>query len=214
MRIAVIGATGMAGSMIVAEAVARGHHVDALSRSPRADSDDHRLTVHAIDVADVDALDPVFASVDAVVLAVRLAPGDEGRLTQLTCGVLDTAALYGTQVLIIGGAAPLRSPGNPSRLLIDDPRYVRDAWKSIAQASLDQFHACQAHPYGGWTYLSPSAVLEPGVRNGRYRRGLTTLLVDDNGDSRITAADLAIAVIDELESPGTDRHFTVASHAV
>lgn len=210
MRIAVIGATGMAGSAIVTEALTRGHHVTALSRRPTADPRDGRLTTQALDVADADALDQVLAATDAAVLTIRLAPGQESRLAPLTCGFLDAAARQGTRVLIVGGSAPLRSPTDPDRLVIDDPDYVPAAWKTIAQASLDQFRVCQEHSYNRWVYLSPSAVLEPGRRTGGYRRGTTRLLIEDNGASRITAADLAIAVIDELENPGEEQHFTVA----
>ena len=91
------------------------------------------------------------------------------------------------------------------------PDHVPAAWQSAARASLAQFRVCQAHLYDGWTYLSPPAVLEPGNRTGFYRRGTTTLLTDDNGDSRITTPDLATAVLDEHELPSAERHFTVAS---
>lgn len=210
MRIAVFGATGMAGSAIVTEALDRGHHVTALSRRPRADAGADRLTTLAMDVADTASLTAVLAAADAAVLTIRLAPGKESRLTPLTRGFLDAAERHGTRVLVVGGAAPLRSPNDPDRLLIEDSDYVPDAWKTIAQASLDQFISCQNHPFKRWAYLSPPAVLEPGERTGHYRRGTDTLLTDENGVSRIAAADLAIAVVDELESPGDDQHFTVA----
>lgn len=211
MRIAVLGATGMAGSAIVTEALARGHNVVAASRNPDTTRNESRLDACALDVADTDVLDPVLSGVDAAVLTIRLAPGDEHRLAPLTGGVLDAAARHGTRLLIVGGAAPLRSPNRPDRLLIDDPDHVPEAWKQVADASLEQYRACQSHAYDGWVYLSPPAVLEPTNRTGGYRRGTTTLLIDEHGASRIAAADLAIAVIDELENPGTDRHFTVAS---
>lgn len=211
MRIAVFGATGMAGSAIVSEALTRGHHVVAASRrSATATANEEQLTVRTVDVADPHAVDAVLAGVDAVVLTIRLAPGEEDRLAPLTRGVLDAAAHHGTRMLIVGGSAPLRSPNHPDRLLIDDPDLVPEAWKSIAQASLDQFHACQEHPYAGWVYLSPPAVFEPGDRTGSYQRGTTTLLTDANGASRITPPDFANAVLDELEHPGDDQHFTVA----
>lgn len=210
MRIAVFGATGMAGSAIVTEAIARGHHVTALSRNPHKTSDEPRLDVHAVDVAETDALDPILAETDAAVLTIRLAPGEEHRLAPLTRGVLDAAARQGTRVLIVGGSAPLRSPNHPDRLLVDDPDHVPEAWKQIAGASLEQFQTCRAHRHEGWVYLSPPAVLEPGERTGSYQRGTTTLITDEQGASRITAPDLAIAVLDELERPGADRHFTVA----
>lgn len=209
MKIAVFGATGMAGSAIVSEAVSRGHQVVAASRRP-ATANQESLTVRAADVADTETVDPVLIEADAAVLTVRLAPGEEERLAPLTRGFLDSAARNGTRVLVVGGSAPLRSPKHPERLLIDDPDHVPEAWKSIAQASLDQFHACQEHPYTGWVYLSPPAVFEPGERSGVYQRGTTTLVTDANGVSRITAPDFAIAVLDELENPRNEQHFTVA----
>lgn len=213
MRIAVFGATGMAGAAIVCEAVARGHQVIAASRRPSATaSHDDRLEVRAVDVADPEAVDPVLSEAEAVVLTIRLAPGEEHRLAALTRGVLDMAEHHCTRTLIVGGSAPLRSPSHPDRMLIDDPDHVPEAWRTIAQASLDQFDACQVHPYTGWVYLSPPAVFEPGERRGSYRRGTTTLLADANGVSRITAPDFAVAVLDELENPGDERHFTVAEH--
>jgi putative NADH-flavin reductase len=211
MRIAVLGATGMAGSAIVSEAIARGHQVIAASRRPSATgSHDDRLTVRAVDVADLGAVDPLLAGVDAAVLTIRLAPGEEQQLAALTRGVLDVAERHGTRALIVGGSAPLGSPSHPERLLIDDPERVPEAWKAIAKASLDQYHVCQEHSYPGWVYLSPPAVFKPGERSGSYLRGTTTLVTDANGVSRITAPDFAIAVLDELESPSAERHFTVA----
>ncbi|WP_326837311.1 NAD(P)H-binding protein [Amycolatopsis rhabdoformis] len=210
MRIAVFGATGLAGRAIVTEALARDHAVTALSRRADAAASSERLTVHALDVAEESTLDPVLADADAAVLTIRLAPGEEHRLAPLSRGFLDAAARSRTRVLVVGGSAPLRSPDDPARLVLHDPRRVPEAWQAVAQASLDQFRVCQAHAYAGWTYLSPPAVLAPGARSGAYRRGGDTLLTDARGDSHITAPDLAIAVLDELENPGDARHFTVA----
>lgn len=195
MRIAVFGATGMAGSAIHVEALTRGHQVVAVSRHLTSDaSNDAQLTVRAADVA---------------VLTIRLPRGEEDRLAPLTRGFLNAAARHDTRVLIVGGSAPLRSPSHPDLLLIDDPDHVPDAWRAIAQASLDQYRSCQKHPYDGWVYVSPPAVFEPGERNGSYQRGTTTLLTDERDVSHITAPDFAIAVLDELENPSEVHHFTV-----
>lgn len=210
MRIAVFGATGMAGSAIVAEGLGRGHHLLALSRHPGAGTEHRRLVSRAAEVADAASVDSALATVDAAVLTIRLQPGEESRLAPLTTRFLDVAQRRRTRVLVVGGAAPLRSPEDPHRLLIDDSRHVPQEWQQIARASLDQLRRCEAHPYPGWVYLSPPAILEPGPRIGSYRRGTDTLLVDPHGVSRISAADLAIAVVDELETPRNDRLFTVA----
>lgn len=111
---------------------------------------------------------------------------------------------------MIGGAGPLSSPDDPGRLVLDDPRYVPQQWRTIARASVDQLTACASHGANS-TYLSPPAVLEPGTRTGTYRRGGTELLVDADGASRISAEDLAVAVVDEIENPQPEvPHFTVA----
>ncbi|WP_145942896.1 NAD(P)-dependent oxidoreductase [Corynebacterium glyciniphilum] len=209
MNIAVIGATGMAGSAIVAEALSRGHHVTAVSRHTQGSGNELLRTV-ALDIASPDAeLPQVLAGVDAVVLAVRPSPGSEHLMGPMTATALDAAHCAGTRVLVIGGSAPLRSPDDPDRLLIDDTRYIPEAWRPIAGASLDQFQVCIEHARTRWTYLSPSAVFEPGEDTGGYRRGTTTLLTDKHGQSRVTPGDLALAAVDEIEEPGDDPHITV-----
>lgn len=216
MKIAVLGATGMAGSAVVTEASRRRHAVLALSRRPGRSADHDRssggvrLTVRALDAADRSGLTEVLVGADALVLAIRLAPGQEHRLAPLTRGVLDAAARTATRVLVIGGAGPLRTPDDARRLVVVDPTYVPPAYRALAGASVDQLRTCRQHAHQDWVYLSPPARLELGERTGRYRRGTDTLLVDGAGDSRISASDLATAVVDELESPGGEQHFTVA----
>jgi len=211
MRIAVLGATGMVGSAIVTEALGRSHHVTAASRKADPRLERENLVVRAIDIGDVSQVTAVLSNVDAAVLAVRLEAGHEYGIASLTQRVLDAAAAAHTRVLIVGGSAPLRSPQDPGRLVIEEPEYVPEAWQPIARASLSQLVTCTSHLLAHWVYLSPPAVLERGERTGRYRRGTTTLLTDANGQSRISASDLAIAVIDELEHPGDQQHFTVCA---
>ena len=208
MRIVVLGATGMAGAAVVAEALRRGHDVTAVSRQHHSQTVG-RLTSRLLDVTDVDGVADVLKDCDAAVVALRPPSGQESDLAGLTTGVLDAASRSRTPLLIIGGAAPLSSPSDPGTLAIDDPAIVPPAWKDVAQASLDQFRACQAHGYEGWVYLSPPAIFGPGDVTGSYRRGTTTLLRDAHGESRISPEDLALAVVDELEHPGGEQHVTV-----
>ncbi|MCN9244234.1 NAD(P)H-binding protein [Streptomyces sp. RY43-2] len=211
MKIAVLGATGMVGSRLITEARARGHRVLALSRKPG--SDDPRVTPVAVDVTDADAVREALCgahgTVDAAVLAVRTHPADQEFLVGATRTVLDAAAESGSRVLVVGGAGALRSPGDPGLLVADNPTYVPAAWRPVAAAGVAQLRACQDHALRDWVYLSPPAVLEPGERTGRCRRGTDTLLTAADGRSWISAEDLAVAVIDELETPGPDHHITV-----
>jgi uncharacterized protein len=61
-----------------------------------------------------------------------------------------------------------------------------------------------------WSFLSPSAVLAPGERTGKFRLGSDQLLVDKKGESKISMEDFAMALVDELENPRhSRRRFTV-----
>ena len=210
MRITVLGATGMAGTAVVNEALSRGHEVTAVSRR-RRHRVGARLTSRLLDVTDVEGVAGLLTDSDVAVVALRPPAGHESDLARLTTAVLDAASRGQTPLLIIGGAAALSSPTDPSTLAIDDPTIVPPAWRDVAQASLDQFRACQEHRYKGWVYLSPPAIFAPGAATGSYRRGTTMLLRDDRGQSRISPEDLALAVVDELEYPGGEHHITVVA---
>jgi putative NADH-flavin reductase len=200
----------MAGSRIVAEAARRGHSVSGFSRSERI----HNRAPDGVSFSTADAADPaamscIAAQHDVIVLATRPFPGTEDEVSSPTTTVLDATLKFGRRVIVIGGAGPLMSP-DADHLVIDDPRFVPPRWRTIAQASVDQLHACLNH-HAEWTYLSPPAHFEPGDRTGHYRRGTHRLLVDTDGRSHISAEDLAIAALDEIEQPAPAiRHFTVA----
>ncbi|WP_338146312.1 NAD(P)-dependent oxidoreductase [Streptomyces boncukensis] len=209
-----LGATGTVGSRVIAEARARGHHVLALSRKPP--NAGPGVTPVAVDASDPDAVREALAgsgphgAADAVVLAVRTVPVDREFLVGATRTALDGAARLGARVLVVGGAGALRSPDNRDLLVADNPGYVPAELRPVAAAGVAQLRACRAHTGGDWVYLSPPAVLEPGERTGRYRRGTDTLLIGVDGRSWISTEDLAVAVLDELEAPCGERHITVA----
>ncbi|MFJ4539353.1 NAD(P)-dependent oxidoreductase [Streptomyces tibetensis] len=216
MTIAVLGATGMVGSRVIDEAGARGHHVLALSRRPPSEIPQNPLvTPIAVDANDAHALHRALAgsashgAADAVVLTVRTLPVDEEFLVGATRTVLDIAAQLGIRVLVVGGAGALRSPDDRDLLVADNPAYVPAGIRAVAAAGIAQLRTCRSHAAADFVYLSPPALLEPGGRTGRYRRGTDTLLISADGRSWISAEDLAVAVIDELETPGPDDLITV-----
>ncbi|WP_405587085.1 NAD(P)-dependent oxidoreductase [Streptomyces sp. NBC_01092] len=219
MTIAVLGATGMVGSRVIAEAAARGHRVLALSRNPGAfrhpRDGDPNVTPLAVGASDPDAVREALSTAaptgapDAVVLSVRTFPPDSEFLVDATRTVLDAAARLGTRVLVVGGAGALRSPEDPDLPVAGNRAYVPAEYREVALAGIAQLRTCRAHADADWVYLSPPALLEPGERTGRYRRGTDTLLTDSDGRSWISAEDLAVALVDEVETPGMERHITV-----
>ncbi|TCP47314.1 hypothetical protein EV191_112110 [Tamaricihabitans halophyticus] len=210
MNITIIGATGMVGSRLVSEAAVRGHRVTATARTP-ASYADSTIVARAVDARVSTQVDTALSEADSVVLTVRAAAGQEHSIVAVTASLLDAVERRQLPLLVIGGAGALRSPQHGDKLVIDDPDYVPAEVRDIASASLEQLNTCVEHSYRNWVYLSPPANLAPGNRTGTYRRGTTTLLTAPDGTSRISAEDLAIAAIDEIERPSGEQHITVAA---
>ncbi|MCD0506258.1 NAD(P)-dependent oxidoreductase, partial [Bordetella petrii] len=111
------------------------------------------------------------------------------------------------RLLVVGGAGSLRVA--PGVMLIDTPEFP-DAYKPEARAGVVFLDTLRREKALDWTFLSPSALFEPGERTGVFRVGADELLADDEGKSWISMEDYAIALVDELESPRhTRRRFTV-----
>jgi len=201
MKIAVVGATGRAGSEIVAELARRGHDVLAIARTPGAASE--RVTPLALDAADSTALADAIRGQDAVVSAMRFADTDAPAL------IAAVKASGVPRFLVVGGAASLKGPdGNR---LFDSPHFP-DAYRAEAGAGIAFLDALKASDGLDWTFLSPAMIFDTGPRTGSYRAGKDDLLVDAEGKSFISFADYAIAMADEIETPKHHRErFSVAS---
>lgn len=106
-----------------------------------------------------------------------------------------------------GGAGSLMVA--PGKMLIDTPEFP-DAYKPEARAGVVFLDALRQEKVLNWTFLSPSALFEPGERTGKFRVGDDTLLADEEGKSWISMEDYAIALVDELETPKhSRRRYTV-----
>ncbi|AUY48029.1 NAD(P)H-binding protein [Streptomyces sp. CB01881] len=210
MRITVFGATGNVGSRVVAEALARGHQVTAVLRDPaRPHSLPGAATIATGDARTAEDVTRLATGQDVVISATRPAPGSEGELATATKGLLAGMAGTGARLLAVGGAGSLTLPGGGATV-IDGPDFP-PGWLPIALACNEQLALYRADTEVDWAYLSPAALLEPGVRTGRYRLGRDELVVDADGTSAISMEDLAVALLDEAEQPAHHRtRFTAA----
>ncbi len=204
MQIAILGATGRVGSRIADEALRRGHTVTAIARRAGTLTDRpglKRLDADITDPANIARLAPALAGHDALVSAVRFAEAGPEPLLKL-------ARQAGVQrVAVVGGAGSLYVA--PGVQLVDTAGFP-EAYKAEALAGRDFLNALQAERELDWTFLSPSALLEPGERTGSYRAGKDELLTDANGKSWISMEDFAVALVDELERHAHSRErFTV-----
>ncbi|MFJ7244875.1 NAD(P)-dependent oxidoreductase [Kitasatospora sp. NPDC098652] len=211
MRITVFGATGNVGRRVVAEALARGHEVTAVVRNPAKPHGLPPTVTLAVGDADEPAdVARIAAGQDLVVTATRPAPGREHELAATTRGLLAGLAGTGVRLLAVGGAGSLTVPGTDGTILVESPGFPAEI-RPIALACGEQLELYRADGEVDWTYLSPAALLEPGVRTGRFRLGRDELLVDADGNSAISMEDLAVALLDEAEQPVHRRaRFTAA----
>ncbi|WP_300161085.1 NAD(P)H-binding protein [Solidesulfovibrio sp.] len=213
MRIAIIGATGYVGSVVLQEALARGHEVTAVVRHVEKLPSHPKLTARAVDVADVAGLAEALAGSQAVIHAYappRDLPVDARIAAQRqgTRAILDAMKRAGVgRILAVGGAGTLVVPGGGRNM--DRPDFPKE-WEGGARSTAEVKEMLRLEPGIEWTFLSPSHLLVPGERTGAFRLGLDELLVGPDGESRVSLADYAMALLDELETPKhTGRRFTV-----
>ncbi|NVI92337.1 NAD(P)-dependent oxidoreductase [Actinomadura sp. BRA 177] len=206
MRILLIGATGMVGSRIAAEARRRGHEVTGVTRS----GGEGTAKAEASDSA---AIAELAAGHDAAVLSVpppRDGSETLGPLLATTRGVLDGLRRAGVRrLIVVGGAGSLEVA--PGVRLVDTPEFP-EIYKSESLAATEQLAVIRAEAGDlDWTYISPAAVIQPGERTGTFRLGGDQLLADAEGNSNISAEDYAIALVDELEkNNAVQRRITAA----
>jgi putative NADH-flavin reductase len=205
MKIAVYGATGQAGSRIVAEAARRGHTITALSRRQPSAAVPAGASWQAGDATDIDSVAEIAADHDAVVAAhgpSREAGGDPQAFIGEFAAFAEAVA--GTRLAVIGGAGSLYAA--PGIRLVDTAEFP-EVHKAEALAHAAVLDELLASDQPSWTYLSPAPVLEPGERTGEY------LLSDETpAGMTITFEDLAVVLVDELENPvHVNARFTAAA---
>jgi len=211
LKIIVYGASGMAGSRIIAEALSRGHEVTAVSLDG-SNPDMPGLTVVAADATDVETVAALAAGHDVAVSA--MAPPRDGSdpikpFLALNKHLVAGLAKAGVPRLVtIGGAGTLQV--EPGMDLVDQPGFPA-AYKGEALAHREVLAFYRTVADLDWTCISPAVEFGPGERIGGYRTALDDLIADADGDSRISAEDYAIAVLDEIENPAHSRErFAVA----
>lgn len=216
MKIALIGATGFVGTAVLAELLARDHNVTALARNPAKVVSSPNVTAQALDVNDVPAVTAAVRGHDAVISAFN--PGWDvadlyDKFIQGSNAVIRGVEASGVKrLLVVGGAGSLFVA--PGVQVVDTPEFASQVPPNVipgAKAARDALTALRANTSLDWTFLSPAAMLVPGERSGEYRLGSDDLLMDGDHPAGISVADLAVAIVDEIEQPRHVRaRFTVA----
>lgn len=197
MKIAVVAATGKAGRLIVKEAKDRGFEVTAFARrDAEIDGADEVIVKDIMDLTTED-----LAGFDAVVDAFGAWTEDVLPLHSTTLAHL-CDVLSGTDVrlLIVGGAGSLYVNPEHTACVSDGPDFP-DIFKPLAAAMAKALGELRERSDVKWTYISPAGDFQAdGERSGKYLLGGEELTLNDRGESIISYADYAIAMVDEIES--------------
>ncbi|MBO9379478.1 NAD(P)H-binding protein [Sphingomonas histidinilytica] len=200
MSIALIGASGAAGSRILKELSDRGHAITAIARHPEKIADLPNVTARRGDVLDKAGLVELLRGHDTVVSSVHFTASDPHIL-------IDAVKAAGVKrYLVVGGAGSLEV--KPGIRLIDTPDFP-EAYKAEAGGGAAFLDLLRQEQDLDWTFLSPSLQFLPGERTGKFRLGKDELLSTEKG-SVISFEDYAVALVDEIENPAHRRQrFTV-----
>ena len=213
MKVALIGATGFVGTPVLAELLNRGHQVTVLARNPAKLAAQPGLTVVAADALDAAQVGAAVAGHDAVVSAYN--PGwSEPQIHDLflqgSDAIVEGVKRAGLKrLLVVGGAGSLFVA--PGVQLVDTPPFPAE-YKQGALAAREALNRLKLETTLDWSFVSPPIGLAPGARTGQYRTGLDNLLPGvGDAPAGISVADLAVAMVDELETPRhLQQRFTVA----
>jgi len=212
-RISVLGGTGYGGEAVVREAARRGHQVTSYSRRPPAEP------VEGVEYVTGSLLEPEVlerAVRGADVVFETLSPrGDmQGKVEGIVDDLIRLADEAGVRLGVLGGvSSTLVSEGGPRFFDVHQP--APEILPEV-QTGLDLLDALNRSPETlDWFYVSPAAEFGswvPAPVTGSYRISDDVLITDEHGRSVISAADLALAVLDEIEQPRYPRRRFHAAH--
>lgn len=215
MSIVVFGASGNIGGNIRKEALSRGLRVTAVTNSSPLEAAPN-LTALTADLADTEAVAKIASGHDAVISAyspgLRKYSADEAAelIRRAHESLFEGVKLGGVKrIILVGGVGSLEA--SPGVDVVDSDFYPADH-KAHTLRNREIVRALKRGEYDlDWTYVSPPLEIKAGERTGKFRLGEDQLLRDAEGNSRISEADFAVAILDELEQGQyVRRRFTAA----
>ncbi|UOQ57127.1 NAD(P)H-binding protein [Leucobacter allii] len=207
-RITVLGGSGYAGGAVVAEARKRGHEVVALSRTlPAAPVDGVRYLAGS--ALDASVLAEAIDGSDVVLFALSPRGDMAGKLEGIVGELLERIVGTPTRFGYVGGASSLLVAEGGPRLWDETEAQIPEDVKPEIVTGLNALELLRESPESvDWFYVSPPEEFGAWLQTpstGRYTLGGDVLLRNEAGVSTISAADLALAILDEIEQPAHHR---------
>jgi Putative NADH-flavin reductase len=212
MKIGIIGANGKSGNLILKEAVERGHEVTAIVRNA-AKLTDTNVNVLEKDIFSLTGSD--LSAFDVVVTAFSAPAGEEHLYVDAGRALVQALKdAPNTKLIVVGGAGSLYVDEQNTTKLMDTPDFPAFVYPIAVNAG-KQLDELKSENSITWTYISPAAFFDPnGKRTGTYKKGLDHVITNSQGQSYVSYADFALAVLDEIENPQhVNQRFTLVSEA-
>ncbi len=198
MKVAIIGASGKAGKLIMKESLKRGMSITAIVR------DKSKISDFDVEIIEKDlfnlSLDDL-KGFDTIVSAFGV--WEESELSkhclamEHLCNILSNSNI---RLMIVGGAASLYINKEHTIILLDTPDFP-EMFKKLATVSKDAFDILKKSKNITWTYVSPSANFDYEAKGtGSYNIGFDELCFNSRGESFISYEDFALAFVDEIEN--------------
>lgn len=201
MKIAVVCANGKAGQLITEEAVNRGLDVTAVVRGENKSAAKNVIVKDLFDLT-ADDLKGFDAVVDAFGAWTPDTLPQHGTTLKHLCDILGGTD---TRLLIVGGAGSLYVDPEHTVQVMDGPDFP-EMFKPLASAMGAALSELRERNDVKWTYISPAGDFRAdGERTGKYILGGEELVLNSKGESVISYADYAIAMVDEIVSGNNIR---------
>jgi len=207
MKVGVIGATGKAGQKIVQEALSRGLDVTAIVRD--ANKVTENIATIEKDVLSLTKQD--VEGFDVIVNAFGAPFGSEEQHVVVGKHLIELLEGTNIRLIVVGGAGSLYVDEAKTVRVVETPDFP-EMFVPTASNQLQNLLDLEKSTIN-WTFLSPSAFFDPeGPRTGKITLGNDHLLVNSTGESYVSYADLAIALVDEIQNAAhVNQRFTVTS---
>lgn len=210
MKIMIIGASGKQGGQLLLEAQRRNHEVTAVVRNKS------KLPGTNCKILEKDLFDLTYDDLkeQEVIISAFGTWTPETRILhkKSTMFLADLLSGKSNRLLFVGGAGSLYTDETHAQRLMDAPDFPESYYPTASNMALG-LDEIKTREDVNWTYLSPSADFDAeGERTGKYRLGAEVVLFNAKGESYISYADYAIAMLDEAEQGNhIKKRFTVVS---
>ncbi len=214
MKVAIVGASGFVGAHLVKEAMDRGLTVTAIARNTEKIAQEGINKV-SVDVNDGQALANALQGHDVVISAFNAGWANPNLYEDFMKGSQSIQAAVKQagvpRLIVVGGAGSLYI--NDNTQVVDSPDFPENI-KPGATAARDYLNILKQEQELDWVFFSPAIEMHPGVkigRTGKYRLGTDSPVFDENNISRLSPEDLAVVLLDEVQTPKHHRQrFTAA----